>query len=308
MDRLNRTDTIYLKLFTQEHENLNEEKMVLSDYRLRESEERDLFYRLSTLLRESQEKERARAERIKYLQLALSIICTFLGLFSALLISYLRKSEIKEILNYEKESFNDLAFKIDNLNKEKMPLIDELSKNINEFKQVIESRSGIYTQLALKLDSFQNDKDSSGGINNDFKKNFKEIMENEANLFSKLTRHIDINHREQFESNKNLKELILNTNNINLTKIIENTKQLTGLNDYLTKQNRVISDNLNQIKSFFDKPNIQVATNGNDMHVNSFNEIYLTKKLDKQQELLKIISITTVLSSLLLCFVYFKTN
>ena len=48
---------------------------------IKENEERDLFFSLSTCLRDSQEKERSRLERTKYLQFGLSIACTTLGYF-----------------------------------------------------------------------------------------------------------------------------------------------------------------------------------------------------------------------------------
>ena len=105
MDRLSRTDSQFLKLFNEEHEILKREKLLVDDYKAREDEERDLFFFLSASLRDSQEKERARVEKTKYLQLGLSIACTSLGIISAFLLSYFRNSSINEILKYEKEQF-----------------------------------------------------------------------------------------------------------------------------------------------------------------------------------------------------------
>ena len=79
MDRLNRTDSRYLQLFTEEHALLKNESNIYNEYKIKENEERDLFFSLSTSLRDSQEKERARMERTKYLQFGLSIACTTLG-------------------------------------------------------------------------------------------------------------------------------------------------------------------------------------------------------------------------------------
>lgn len=111
MDRLSRTDSRFLQLFTEEHEILKREQTLMNDYKFKEDEERDLFFFLSAALRDSQEKERARVERTKYLQLGLSIACTSLGIISAFLLSYFRSSSIREILAYEKSQFantNDL--------------------------------------------------------------------------------------------------------------------------------------------------------------------------------------------------------
>ena len=95
MDRLSRSDTRYLQLFTEEHNLLKEEVTLVNEYKLKENEERDLFFYLSSSLRDSQEKERARVERIKYLQLGLSIICTTLGIISAYLLNYFLNANIR---------------------------------------------------------------------------------------------------------------------------------------------------------------------------------------------------------------------
>jgi hypothetical protein len=108
MDRLNRTDSSYLKLFTEEHGLLKLESRLVSDYKLKEEEERAAFFHLSSALRDAQQKERIRVERMKYLQLGLSILCTSLGLLSAYLLNYFRNSNIREILEYDKEHFKAL--------------------------------------------------------------------------------------------------------------------------------------------------------------------------------------------------------
>jgi len=133
MDRLSRSDTRYLQLFTEEHNLLKEEVTLINEYKLKENEERDLFFYLSSSLRDSQEKERARVERIKYLQLGLSIICTTLGIISAYLLNYFRNANIREILNYDKQEFSSTQSMIKDL-KEKH---DELDHKLdNEFKHL----------------------------------------------------------------------------------------------------------------------------------------------------------------------------
>ena len=108
MDRLNRTDSNYLKLFTDEHGLLKQESKLINDYKLKEEEERAAFFNLSSKLREAQERERIRVERTKYLQFGLSILCTSLGLLSAYFLNYFRNSNIREILEYDKEHFKTL--------------------------------------------------------------------------------------------------------------------------------------------------------------------------------------------------------
>jgi hypothetical protein len=215
MDRLNRTDSSYLKLFTQEHDFLNLEKISQHDYKLKESEERDLFFRFSALLRESQEKERARAERIKYLQLSLSIACTFLGLLSALLISFLRRTEIKEILNYEKETFNTLISKLDVFEKEQL----DLNQNFKVF-------------LATKNENSSSD-------------------------------------------------------------------------EFLSKQNKFLVENLSGFEKTLNKFS---SNNNNYSESKNFSELDFSRNLNRQQDFLKLISVTTVLSTFFLCIMYFKGN
>lgn len=133
MDRLSRSDSRFLQLFTEEHNLLKEEVTLINEYKLKENEERDLFFYLSSSLRDSQEKERARVERIKYLQLGLSIICTTLGIISAYLLNYFRNANIREILNYDKQEFSSTQSMIKDL-KEKHEELDH--KLDNEFKHL----------------------------------------------------------------------------------------------------------------------------------------------------------------------------
>lgn len=108
MDRLSRTDSNYLKLFTEEHGLLKDESKLMNDYKLKEEEERAAFFNLSSRLRDAQERERIRVERTKYLQFGLSIVCASLGILSTYLLNYWRNSNIREILEYDKEHFHTL--------------------------------------------------------------------------------------------------------------------------------------------------------------------------------------------------------
>lgn len=66
LDRVPRDDERYLALATEEHKILVEEKKMRSDYESLEALERDRFALLSGAVRDSHEKERARAERTKH--------------------------------------------------------------------------------------------------------------------------------------------------------------------------------------------------------------------------------------------------
>ncbi len=129
-DRLNRTDSRFLKLFTEEHEILKREKNLIGDYKTREDEERNSFFVLSAALRDSQEKERARLERTKFLQLGLSIACTSLGILSALLLNYFRSSNIKEILRYEHEQFGHIKSTVGDLMARQIEMQEFMKENL----------------------------------------------------------------------------------------------------------------------------------------------------------------------------------
>ena len=65
LDRIPRDDERYLALATEEHRILVEEKKIKSEYEHLEALERDQFALLSGAVRDSHERERARAERTK---------------------------------------------------------------------------------------------------------------------------------------------------------------------------------------------------------------------------------------------------
>ncbi|CAF0733246.1 unnamed protein product [Brachionus calyciflorus] len=130
MDRLARSDSRYFSLFTEEHGLLQTEVKLLEDFKLKESKERDLFYFLSTSLRDAQEKERIRVERTKYLQLGLSILCTSLGILSAFLLSYFRNANIREILTYDREQFENVNYVLSFLNKGQQAISNDINQNL----------------------------------------------------------------------------------------------------------------------------------------------------------------------------------
>lgn len=149
MDRLARTDAKYLKLFTEEHSLLQQESKLVDEYKLKESKERDLFFFLSTALRDAQEKERIRVERTKYLQLGLSILCTSLGILSAWLLSYIRNANIREILNYDKEEFENMKKILSFLEQEQTAVKQDLSQGIDSMKNKLDNQKNMITQLIL---------------------------------------------------------------------------------------------------------------------------------------------------------------
>ena len=139
MEGLSRTDSRYLKLFTEEHSILKADSQLMNDYKLKESEERDLFFFLSAALRDSQEKERTRIERIKYLSYGLSIICTALGIISAYLVNYFRNTHINEILSYNKVQFKSTQDSLESLKNSQQINQIKLNENFDKLNETLKN-------------------------------------------------------------------------------------------------------------------------------------------------------------------------
>ncbi|XP_045165300.2 mitochondrial potassium channel-like [Mercenaria mercenaria] len=91
------TDT-YLDLVTKENDIIKEEKDILEQLAAAEETEKRIFALLSSALRESHEKERARAERMKYWGIMGSIIGAVIGIIGTTFNNYLRMKELRGIV------------------------------------------------------------------------------------------------------------------------------------------------------------------------------------------------------------------
>lgn len=70
-----------------------------TEFALVERDERDSFNMLSSRLKESQEKERARAERVKYWSIIGSIFGTVLGIFGSSINNELKMRELRKLVS-----------------------------------------------------------------------------------------------------------------------------------------------------------------------------------------------------------------
>lgn len=100
-DRLNtmpRGDEAYLKLITDEHHLIKQEKSIYKELTLKEDAERESFESFSRRLLSTQELERARQEKTKYLAALGSVAGALLGIIATTINYALKKNDFKKIL------------------------------------------------------------------------------------------------------------------------------------------------------------------------------------------------------------------
>ncbi|KAI5937146.1 Mitochondrial potassium channel [Manis javanica] len=98
LDRISREDSQYLELATQEHRLLQEDKRLRVAHLHAEDSERESFSLLSAAVRESHEKERARAERTKNWSLVGSVLGALIGVAGSTYVNRVRLQELKAVL------------------------------------------------------------------------------------------------------------------------------------------------------------------------------------------------------------------
>ena len=110
LDKHKRGDDQYLALVTEENKIIKEEdllSMFLEEY---EQRERNHFSALSSAVRESHEKERARADRTKYWSIIGSVIGATVGIMGTSLNNYLRMKELRSIVKESAEGGIELKY------------------------------------------------------------------------------------------------------------------------------------------------------------------------------------------------------
>lgn len=104
IEKAKRGTDAYLDLVTKENEIIKDEKDVLGKLSALEENEKHFFGLLSSALRESHEKERARAERMKYWGIMGSIIGAVIGILGTTINNYLRMKELRRLVTASAES------------------------------------------------------------------------------------------------------------------------------------------------------------------------------------------------------------
>ncbi|XP_036288243.2 mitochondrial potassium channel isoform X2 [Pipistrellus kuhlii] len=98
LDRISKEDSQYLELATLEHRMLQEEKRLRTAHLRAEDAEREKFSLFSAAVRESHEKERARAERTKNWSLIGSVLGALIGVAGSTYVNRVRLQELKALL------------------------------------------------------------------------------------------------------------------------------------------------------------------------------------------------------------------
>ncbi|OQV24372.1 putative Coiled-coil domain-containing protein 51 [Hypsibius exemplaris] len=98
LERTARGEDRYLALVTQEHKLVKEERTFQQAANDSETAERGAFSLLSAAVRESHEKERARAERTKYWSVIGSVIGAMIGIVGTSLNNHLRMKELQSLV------------------------------------------------------------------------------------------------------------------------------------------------------------------------------------------------------------------
>ncbi|CAG5118877.1 unnamed protein product [Candidula unifasciata] len=104
LEKTSRTDTRYIDLVKKEHEALLLEKEMTNKIKALDKAERDFFGLLSAALRESHEKERARAEKTKYWSIIGSVIGAIIGILGSTFNNYKRMKELRAIVTESGEN------------------------------------------------------------------------------------------------------------------------------------------------------------------------------------------------------------
>jgi len=148
LDKVQRGDERYLTLLTEEYEVLRHEKQINTAMTDAEQTERENFAALSSAVRESHERERARAERTKYWSIIGSAIGATIGIIGTSVNNYRRTRELKSLVRDSASGGAELNRNVSELIKETQHQQDEIRTVMSNLK-VASAGSPDVTLLAM---------------------------------------------------------------------------------------------------------------------------------------------------------------
>jgi len=148
LDKVQRGDERYLTLLTEEYEVLRHEKQINAAMTDAEQTERENFAALSSAVRESHERERARAERTKYWSIIGSAIGATIGIFGTTVNNYRRTRALKSLVHDSTSGGAELNRNVSQLIKETQHQQEEIRTVMSNLK-VASAGSPDVTLLAM---------------------------------------------------------------------------------------------------------------------------------------------------------------
>lgn len=142
LDKVQRGDERYLALLTEEYEIIKEEKKIISELGNYEQLERDNFSALSSAVRESHERERARAERTRYWSVIGSVIGAAIGIIGTSINNHLRMHELKRLVKESATGGSELKGVVGQLSESMKMQHDQVHSFISELKSIDNTANG----------------------------------------------------------------------------------------------------------------------------------------------------------------------
>jgi len=161
IEKTKRGTDAYLELVVKENVIVKEEKDVQEQLTVLEDDEKQSFTLLSSALRESHEKERARAERMKYWGIMGSIIGAAIGIVGTTINNYLRMKELRRIVTASTESNKDSR----ELSNQLCISVKEQCQQIQETLKEIKSNTRTITPATLPAGHARTDNISDAKLN-----------------------------------------------------------------------------------------------------------------------------------------------
>lgn len=147
LDKVQRGDERYLALLTEEYEIIKEEKKIISELGNYEQLERDNFSALSSAVRESHERERARAERTRYWSVIGSVIGAAIGIIGTSINNHLRMHELKTLVKESATGGFELKGIVGQLSESMKMQHDQMHSFISEVKSIDNTANGFSEDL-----------------------------------------------------------------------------------------------------------------------------------------------------------------